>query len=942
MGLQLFSISALVLCAAMVSAQPGDVISHQKIENGLLVKTQEGTLRLSVYSPNAIRVTYAPGSRIPQISSLAVIAEPASKGWEIKESKESVSLETSVLRAIVDLKTGGVAFYSKNQLLFREAPGGRKLTPAVVSGEKTLGVEQRFTVGDQETFYGLGQDQSGMIDRAGKVIYLKQGNTDKSVPVLLSSKGYGLFWDNPSYGKVDLSKVKTGSVSDEMIPSSALIAADGAPGGLTGEYFSDMELKTSVRTAHDAQVDFNWSVVPPDSLPHDIYSVRWTGELAPNKSGQYQLITDADDGVRLWLGGKLIIDDWNAAAIRRNTAKVKLEAGKRYSIKLEFFQNQFDARVSLRWTKPAEKSAQPEPELPVEISFGAEVAKAIDYYVLAGSNADETITGYRLLTGDAPLYGKWVYGYWQCKERYKTADELLEVAEGFRSRNIPIDNLIQDWQYWQNPWGSHEFDKTRYPDPAGLIKTLHEKYKLHVMISVWPKFMKGGSNYDEMEKQGFLFPEYVWFGGAMQRYYDPYSPKARELFWKQVNEKLFSLGIDAWWLDGDEPEVTLPVPDVNGIDYGHPSVFHGFKTALGPGSGVLNAYPLMHTKTFYDGQRKVTDKKRVFLLSRCSYAGMQRNAAACWSGDIPKDWDSLRRQIPGGLNFVMSGLPYWNTDIGGFWGGVDGGDPESLAYRELFVRWLQYGAFCPMMRVHGESPNKEPWRFGPDTEKTITGYINLRYRLLPYIYSTAWMITNGHYSMMRPLVMDFANDANALKVSDQFMFGPAMLISPVTTKGATSREVYLPAGSSWVDFWTGKAVNGGQTISADAPVKKLPIFIKAGSIIPMGPFVQYSTEKPADPIELRVYPGVDGKFMLYEDENDSYNYEKGAHATITFTWNDARKELTIGKREGSFPGMLKDRKFKVTLITPGQGVGLEESKPNAEIAYDGKAVKIKL
>lgn len=938
---------SILLCVLLLIAFaiPAGAASYRQRPDGIEVNTPDGTLRLTVYGPSVIRVTCAPGAKVPDISSLAVIAKPDKSGWKASENTDKVALETSKVRAEVDKKTGAISFYNGNKLMCRETAKGRQFAPVTINGEKTLGVTQRFTVNDNEAFYGLGHDQSGSLNRAGRLIPIKQGNTDKTIPVLVSSRGYGILWDNPSYGKADLTKVRGTSEGDgEVIPSSAFIAADGSAGGLTGEYYKGQDFAERVMTRKDSAVSFSWSSKAPDMLSHDNYSVRWTGEIVPDASGVYQIITEADDGVRLWIDGKQVIDDWNAAATRKNAARVNLEAGKHYSIKMEFFQNQYDSIIQLRWIKPESKPAKPEPGKPVDISLYAEVAKGIDYYFMAGPNADEVIAGYRHLTGDAPLYGKWVYGYWQCKEHYATRQELIDAAEGFRSRNIPIDNIIQDWQYWGRlPWGSHDFDPDRYPDPAGLVKLLHEKYNLHVMISVWPKFMKGSSNYDEMDKKGFLFPEYTWFGGQMQRYYDPFNPDARKLFWKYVNDKLFSLGIDAFWLDGNEPEVTLPVLEVNGIDYGHPSVFHGFKTAMGPGADVLNAYPLAHTQAFYEGQRAVTDKKRVFLLSRCSYSGMQRNAATCWSGDIQRDWQTFGKQIPAGLDFVMSGVPYWNTDIGGFWGGVGNGNPKNADYQELFTRWLQYGTFCPMMRVHGERPNKEPWRFGPATEKTITRYINLRYRLLPYIYSTAWMITNDHYTIMRPLVMDFGSDPAVANINDQFMFGPAIMVNPVTEKGATSREVYLPEKSAWVDFWTGKPLTGGRTVSADAPLDTVPLFIRAGSIIPMGPFVQYSNEKPADPIELRIYPGADGRFTLYEDEGDTYNYEKGEFATIEFAWNDKTRTLTIGDRKGEFDGMLKSRTFKIVLVKPGQGVGIEEApSPDKTVKYDGKTLKVSL
>ena len=936
----LFSVLLLVLTLPVASAWGS---SYRSRPDGIECDTSVGTLRLTVYDPSIIRVTCAPEKNIPELPSLAVTAKPETSGWKASETEDKIVLDTAKVRAEVDKKSGVVSFYHGDQLVCRESPDGRRFTPVTINREKTLTVEQHFTVGSDEAFYGLGHDQLGSFNRGGRMIPIQQGNTDKTIPVLVSSRGYGILWDNPSHGQADLTQTRPDAANrDEIIPASAFRTADGETSGLTGEYYKGQKFQEKVFSRKDARIEFDWSEKAPGSLPHDGYSVRWTGQLVPDVTGDYRIVTNADDGVRLWIDGKQIIDDWKSAALRKNNASVKLEAGKSYSIKLEFLQDLYDSVVQLSWIKPTDPREKTIPVKPVDISLQAEVAQGIDYYFLAGPTADDVIAGYRRLTGAAPLFGKWVYGYWQCKERYTSAAELLAIAEGFRSRNIPIDNIIQDWRYWTpHPWGSHEFDSQRYPDPAGLVKTLHEKFNLHFMISVWPKFMKGGKNYEEMDQKGFLFPEYIWFEGQMQRYYDPFNPEARKLFWKFVNERLFTLGVDGWWLDGDEPEITLPIQQVDGKDYGHPSVFHTFKTALGSGAKVLNAYPLVHSQAFYEGLRAATDQKRVFLLSRCSYSGMQRYAAACWSGDIPRDWDSLKKQIPAGLDFVMCGVPYWNTDIGGFWGGVDNGNPKSPAYAELFTRWIEYGTFCPMMRVHGEHPNKEPWRFGEETQKNIVRYINLRYRLLPYIYSNAWKITSEHYTLMRPLVMDFGSDPAVADIGDQFMFGPAIMVNPVTEKGATARNVYLPKNSAWIDFWTGDTVAGGRTVAAEAPLDKLPLLIRAGSILPLGPFVQYSSEKPADPIELRIYPGADGRFTLYDDEGDNYNYEKGKYATIELTWDDQARTLSIGDRKGEFEGMLKQLAFKIILVKPGHGVGIgETASPDKTITYDGKALKV--
>ncbi len=389
-----------------------------------------------------------------------------------------------------------------------------------------------------------------------------------------------------------------------------------------------------------------------------------------------------------------------------------------------------------------------------------------------------------------------------------------------------------------------------------MVREVHER-NAHIIISVWAKFAPGSDNYRELESKGLLLPD----TGA-EPYYDAFNPEGRAVYWRQMRDELFSLGIDGWWLDASEPECWQGVPL---------SDLAKLPTAAGPAERVVNEYPLMHTTAVYQGQRVATSDKRVFILTRSAWAGQQHNAAVTWSGDIYGSWDVFKQQIPAGLNFCLSGIPYWNTDIGGF----ISSDPSTPAYRELFVRWFQFGAFCPMFRVHGTGFPKEMWRFGPEVEKILDKYDSLRYRLLPYTYSLAWRVTSQGYTMMRGLVMDFRGDAKALNVGDQYLWGPALMVCPVTDPGATSRRVYLPAGTGWTDFWTGRGMKGGRTVDADAPLDTMPIFVRAGSIVPMGPVVRYAAEKPADPIELRVYRGANGSFTLYEDEGDSYRYEKG-------------------------------------------------------------------
>jgi alpha-D-xyloside xylohydrolase len=513
---------------------------------------------------------------------------------------------------------------------------------------------------------------------------------------------------------------------------------------------------------------------------------------------------------------------------------------------------------------------------------------------------------------------------------------MIGIVQQYRNLGVPLDGIIQDWQYWTNGgWGSHAFDPLRYPNPAQMVKDLHAM-NAHVLISVWPKFDLGTENFNAMEKAGALFPPVLAsaFPKGQQKWYDPFDPNGRKTYWSLVSKDLFSLGFDGWWLDASEAEFS-----------GKWGEFRNFKTAAGSGAEVFNAYPLMHTSGLAQGQRAELDKKRVVILTRSAYAGQQRNSAITWSGDIHGNWDVFAKQIPAGLNFSISGIPYWNSDIGGFFGmgatGYPGANPKNKAYQEEFTRWFQFGAFCPMFRVHGTGGGKELWQWDQPTQEILKKYIQLRYRLLPYIYSVSWQVTSHGGTMMRPLMMDFSDDNNALEVGDQYLFGPMMMVNPVTYPNAVTREVYLPGQGGWYDFWTGKREIGGQKVEANASIETLPLFVRAGSILPLGPVKQYVSEKPADPIELRVYRGANGSFTLYEDEGDNYDYEKGKFATIPLAWDDARGVLTMGARHGKFPGMLKERTFRVVFVTEAHGAGGEETKnADAIVKYSGKATTV--
>ena len=566
-----------------------------------------------------------------------------------------------------------------------------------------------------------------------------------------------------------------------------------------------------------------------------------------------------------------------------------------------------------------------------KLALRAEVADAVDYYFIYGPEFDRIIAAYRTLTGPAPMLPLWAYGFWQSRLQYNTQQEMLDVAAKYRDLKIPLDNLVLDFG-WMVRMGSHQFTKD-FPDPAAMFSKLRDMH-VHTMISVWPLYTPPSANFDEMLRNNYFVT-----GGRTQlpsyypgsRLFDAFNADARKTFWRQMKTALYDKGVEAWWLDSSEPL------DFYGEEQG--PMLEGAHTGLGSGTRYANMYPLMETQAVYEGQRATTDKQRVFILTRSGFLGQQRNAASSWSGDIAPDFDTLRRQIPAGLSYSLSGLPYWTTDIGGF----QGGDPSDPAYQEVYVRWFQYGTFCPIFRTHGARKSNELWSYGRRAQEILTNYDQLRYRLLPYIYSLAWKVTSEGYTPMRALVMDFPADRKSLDIADQFMFGPALLVNPVSEAGAISRTVYLPAGAPWYDFWTGAMIEGGQTLVSKAPIETMPLYVRAGSIIPLGPALQYTSEKPADPIELRIYRGSYGAFTLYEDDGESYGYERGEHATIAFAWEDATQTLSISARTGTFPGMLRERTFNIVLVGREHGVGDSMApSPDKVLRYDGSAQTIKL
>ncbi|MFD0748826.1 glycoside hydrolase family 31 protein [Mucilaginibacter calamicampi] len=594
-----------------------------------------------------------------------------------------------------------------------------------------------------------------------------------------------------------------------------------------------------------------------------------------------------------------------------------------------------------------------------ETFFSSDVGEGIDYYFMNGGNADGVTAKMRDLTGQAPMMPLWTFGFWQSKERYKTQDETVGIVKKYRELGVPLDGIVQDWQYWGNNylWNSMEFLNVDFSNPRKMMTDVHN-LNAHLMISIWSSFGPETKPYKDMKAKNMLLDFHTWPESGSElwppkqdypsgvRPYDVYNPEARNIYWNYLSKGLFPFGIDGWWMDSTEPDHLSAKPTDLDI-----------KTYLGSFRKVRNAYPLMGVGGVYDHQRAVSSDKRVFILTRSAFAGQQRYGANTWSGDITSSWETLAKQIPTGLNFSLSAIPYWNADIGGFFLTKYPRKLQDADYRELYARWMEFGTFTPLMRSHGADAPREIWQFGKKGDKVYDAaekFINLRYRLLPYIYSASWDITAHQSSMMRALFMDFAADKNVWDINGEYMFGKSILVNPVTkgmytkTQGTNSntedfsavksQETYLPAGASWYDFWTGQKLAGGAKVTRETPLDIIPLYIKAGSILPFGPQVQYSSEKKWDNLEIRVYPGADGDFTLYEDENDNYNYEKGQYSEITFHWDDKKGTLSIADRKGKFKGMLNNRTFNVVLAP----AGVNNSTNVKAVSYTGKKTSIKL
>ncbi len=849
--------------------------AFEKNTTGLSITLDPGTLRLEVCSDRVVRVSYSPTETLPKRQDFSVIKQWDAAPFTVAEDDKAVTLATPRISVRVDRATGVLTFADASGRAFlQETPtGGKKMVPVTVNGETTFNVQQSFASPSDEHLYGMCQAQDGIWNWRGIPIELRQQNTQTALPVLISSKGYGLFWNNASF--TDFNPVDTEVPLQPENPA----AKNDAAGPTATE-----QIDRAAKSKEDSLAVHN-------------------GTFTSAAEGEYVFF--AKDGDRkkallIEVDGKRIGGVENFWVPYTAVGTVHLAANTTCGVKI------------IGGGSNVKLFARP---LGETTTFRSQVGDAIDYYVFYGPDLGEVIGNIRDAMGEAPMWPKWAFGFWQCRERYSSQQQILDAVAEFRRRNIPLDLLVQDWQYWGNHgWGAYQFDQTKYPDPKAMIDSLHAQ-NTKFMISVWSN-PATGPVHDELAKNGLLIGN---------QWVDAFSQKARDIRWHYLNDAFFSIGTDAWWQDATEPG-----------DSGN--ALSGAKTSAGSGDRVRSAYPLFATRTVYEGQRQTTDAKRVVILTRSFYPGQQRYASALWSGDVGSTWDALRRQIPAGLHACMTGIPYWTTDCGGFFRPKD--QYTSDDYNEVLVRWFQYSTFSPILRIHGFKTETEMWKF-PKAYDNLLKYDRLRYRLLPYNYSLAWQVTDRGYTMMRALPLDFPADAKAAKVSDQFMHGPAFLVSPVTTPNATSRTVYLPGDGQWINFWTGKSEKGGQVIEAAAPLDTIPLFVRAGSIVPLGPDVQYATESPSDTIELRVYRGANGSFTLYDDEGDNYHYEKGQRAVTPITWDEASKTLTIGKREGTYPGMPAERTFNVVWVSEGRAVGdMPTPSADAVVRYVGEVVRL--
>ncbi|WP_165730782.1 TIM-barrel domain-containing protein [Polaribacter sp. 20A6] len=849
----------------------------EKNKNGVTIHQDSTLINIEVVNASIIHVKkMIEGSDVSELPDYVTILEPQNVSWELVESENMLTLSTDALRVTIDDE--GVIEYQTvdNKNLLSET---KELTFIGTDPEAEHTVSQGFVAGD-EGLYGLGQYQSGIMNWKNVPIRLQQYNQEIAIPFLVSTKGYGIYWHNYSLTDFNLPQneiefKETSIISEEK---EELVVPAG-----------DEKENVAAYAAKEAKEK----------------NIRKT-TFTPSKTGEYTFLAfSSPDGrmrgeISVKIDGDPIINYSTIWMPRRYSGKKQLEAGKTYEV---VFQNT-GAKIpgNLYYNEPDYNKTV----------FSSTKGHVIDYYLVQGDNPEKVIAQYQNLTGKAPMFAKTAYGFWQCRERYHNQEELLENAREMRDRKIPFDNIVQDWFYWPKGTKGPEWDPAKYPDPDAMVDEL-TRLNINLMVSVWPEV----KNKPLEEKYGLTKIE-----GS--NYIDVYDERVSEQFYRALSDSMFHKGVKSIWLDGTEPE------GVNNTKV---------NTAVGPYESVQNPYSLLVTKAMYEGRRKEFPMERVFNLTRSAYAGQQRYGATSWSGDVEASWEQLEEQIAAGLNFTMAGVPYWTHDIGGFFRDSKSINPEfdsqytNPEYIELLTRWFQFGAFSPIFRIHGYVSETEIWRYGKEFETMARDFIDIRYQLIPYIYSEARKVTTEGKLMMAPLAYQYPNDKNTWGIKDQFLFGESIMVANVTAYKQRTKDVYLPKGD-WFNFWTDEKVEGHTTKTFDAPLNEMPIFVKAGSILPIGPKVQYAIERTDKPTAIKIYPGKDASYTLYLDDGASYNYEKGTYSEIVFTYSETDKTITVKKGAGDY--------YDFDMTPLGFAFQMIGSKKRERVLFIGEEVIIEL
>jgi len=925
---------------ALALAAPLHAGEVREVPHGMIVTTDTGEqVRVLAHADGTFRVTVA--EELPEGRPTAMVVAEADGSPAFRLTDEVAILTMPQANAAVSLADGRLTVRDPTgAVLLDEYAPARRLTWVEVEGQEWLATRVQFNRGTDEGLYGLGQHQNRQMDYNGEDVELAQHNMAIAVPYLVSTKGYGILWDNASITRIGdpepYAKLALDWRAQYFLGERRVL--DRREATIDYQYLEDQarwpaEAKAATVAATTGQ--------NTQGNATETQRVVWTGQYTPSASGEHKFRLYSSSYVKVFADGKEVLSRWrqNWNPWYHNFA-LDLRAGRPVALRIEWEPNQ--GYIALEHAAPLP------PEDRHSVSFASEAGKAIDYYVVPAPTMDAAVAGYRRLTGKAPMMPRWAYGFWQSRQRYNTADEVVGVMREYRARGIPIDTVVQDWFYWpEDSWGCHCFDPARFPDPKAMVDAV-KAMQGRVMISVWPKFYPDTANGQAMRDQGFLYERPLeagqrdWVGkGYANTFYDPYDPAARELYWQQMKDTLLPLGFDAWWMDATEPDWHS---NLSVAERSHQMTSPATRI---PGAAIFNSYPLVHAEGVAEGLRQAQPDQRPFILTRSGFGGIQRTSSALWSGDVAARWDDLRDQISAGLNLSLAGVPNWTHDIGGF--AVEDRfskqDPAHLAeWRELYLRWFQFGAFSPLFRSHGEFPLRETWLVSegdPAMLGGLTRYHRLRYRLMPYIYTLAAETHFKDATILRPLVMDFASDRQVWVIDDQYLFGPSIMAAPVTVFGARSREVYLPRGA-WFDANSGARITGGRTISAAAPRETMPLFVRAGAMIPAGPDVQSTAENPQGPLTLHVFTGADGRFTLYEDHGTDMGYARGEFARIGIIWDDAARTLTLDTREGAFPGMAATREITVILHDGSRQGDVFEPRSGTSVTYSGARVTLRL